>query len=73
MEKIEKYIERFFSKTKRNKNYEMKFSELEQGINEAIAVVDTNGAFKIVATFFNYGYAKGYRAAMAEMKKGGAV
>lgn len=42
-------------------------------MKEVFAVYDANGAFKVVATLFDFGYAKGYRAAMAEMKKGGAA
>ncbi|MBD5553940.1 MAG: hypothetical protein HDQ95_00955 [Roseburia sp.] len=72
MEKIRKYVERFFSTTKKNSQYGMSFKEMESGMNEVFRVMDANGAFAIITTFFNFGYAKGYLAAMAEMKKGGA-
>ena len=73
MESIKKYVDRFFSKTKKNDKYRMTFSDIEHGMKEVFSVTDTNGAFKVVTTFFDFGYAKGYRAAMAEMKKGGAT
>ena len=70
MESIKKYVERFFKSTKKNSEYGMSFSELESGMNEVVCAVDANGAFSIITTIFNFGYAKGYRAALAEMKKG---
>ena len=73
MDKIKKYVERFFSSTKKDSEYGMSFSELESGMSEVICAIDANGAFSIINTIFNFGYAKGYRAALAEMKKGGAV
>lgn len=73
MEKIKKYVERFFKSTKKNAEYGMSFSELESGMKEVICATDVNGAFSIINTLFNFGYAKGYRAALAEMKKGGAA
>ncbi len=72
MESIRKYVERFFSKTKKNSEYGMSFSEMEHGMEEVFSASDYNGAFKVITTLFDFGYAKGYRAAMAEMKKGGA-
>lgn len=68
MDKIKKYIESFFKNNKKNVCYDMNLREiflLEEYANE-----NKKAAF---STTFNYGYAKGYRAAMAEMKKGGAV
>ena len=50
----------------------MSFSEMEHGMEEVFSASDYNGAFKVITTLFDFGYAKGYRAAMAEMKKGGA-
>ncbi|WP_300714661.1 hypothetical protein [uncultured Acetatifactor sp.] len=73
MDKIKKYVERFFSSTKKKSGYGMSFSEMEHGVEEVLRTSDANGAFKVITTFFNFGYAKGYRAAMAEMKKGGAA
>ncbi len=72
MEKIKKYVERFFQNQGKNSRYEMSFDEIEQGMEEIFCIKDANGAFYIITTFFNFGYAKGYRAAMAKMKKGGA-
>lgn len=72
MEKIRKYVDRFFAKTNKRKGYDLSFDEMEQGMKEVFSVRDANGAFKIVTTLFNFGYAKGYRAALAEMKKGSA-
>lgn len=71
MESIRKYVERFFAKTKKGKGYSLSFDEMEQSMKEVFTVADANGSFKIVTTLFDFGYAKGYRAAMAEMKKGG--
>lgn len=68
MESIKKYVERFFNSHKKNARYDMNLHEiflLEEFANE-----NSNDAF---ATAFEYGYAKGYRAAMAEIKKGGAA
>lgn len=69
MESIKKYVERFFKSTKKNSEYGMSFSELKCGMNEVICAIDANGAFSIISTFFDFGYAKGYRAALSEMKK----
>lgn len=73
MDKIKKYVERFFSSTKKNPEYGMSFSEMEHGMVEVYSVADANGAFNVITTFFSFGYAKGYRAAMAEIRKGGVV
>ena len=73
MEKIKKYVERFFKGKKQDINYEMSFNESKAGINAVISSADANSAFDVITTFFNFSYAKGYRAAMAEMKKGGAA
>ena len=51
----------------------MSFDEMEQSMKEVFAAHDANGAFKVVATLFDFGYAKGYRAALAEMKKSSNV
>lgn len=73
MESIKKYVDRFFSKTKKNSKYGMSFSEMEHGMEEVFSATGANGAFKIITTLFDFGYAKGYRAAIAEMKKGGMI
>ncbi len=73
MQKIRDYIDRFFRKTKKNQNYTMKIDELFVFMNEIIDSKDSNGALHAVNLLFNFGYVKGYRAALAEMKKGGNV
>ncbi len=73
MDKIKNYIDRFFSKTRKNQNYTMRSDELFVFMNEIMGSREPNGAFVAAGTLFDFGYAKGYRAAMAEMKKGGAL
>lgn len=73
MEKIRKYVERFMKSKKQDTHYGLSFNESKAGMNAVISAADANGAFEIIATFFDFGYAKGYRAALAEMKKGGTV
>ncbi len=70
MQKIKNYIDRFFKSKKMDTNYALKTSEMVAFMEE---MTDTNGLFYSIATLFRYGYVKGYRAAKAEMKKGGAV
>lgn len=71
MEKIRDYINRFFSKTRKNQNYTMRSDEMFAFMNEIMDSREPNGAFVAAGTLFDFGYAKGYRAAMAETKKGG--
>lgn len=73
MDKIKKYVERFFSKTRKNQNYTMRSDELFVFVNEIMSSREPNGAFVTAGTLFNFGYAKGYRAAQAEMKKKGGA
>lgn len=73
MEKIKKYVERFFKGKRCNPRYEMKYFEMMDIMNSIISSRDANQSLPIICTLFNYGYAKGYRAALAEMKKGGAA
>lgn len=73
MNKIKSYIDKFFSKTQKNKKYTMKSDEMVIFMNEIANSRDANGAFYAISTLFNFGYVKGYRAAQAEMKKGGAA
>lgn len=73
MQKIKDYIDRFFQKTQKNRNYTMRMDELFVFMKEILESKDANGAFRAVHTLFDYGYVKGYRAAKAEMKKGGAL
>ena len=69
MESIKKYVENVKKRNKMNEHYTMRGAEL-------FAVVDEvkTDTFKTIVSLFEFGYAKGYRAALAEMKqKGGAV
>ncbi len=69
MESIRKYVANFLKKHERNRRLTMKFSELMSAVDMA-----KNGKpAEAISDVFSYGYAKGYRAAMAEMKKGGEV
>ena len=68
MQKIKKYVENFFKKNSGNARYQMRSDEMESCRSAMIC-----NPFDTINTLFCYGYAKGYRAALAEMKKGGAV
>lgn len=68
MQKIKKYVENFFKTNKENTRYGMYVDEMM--VCEDAMKIDP---FDTIITLFNYGYAKGYRAALAEMKKRGAV
>ena len=68
MEKIEKYIKKFFMKHEKNVRYDIRSNEMV-----LLSELMQKDRFRAISDIFNYGYAKGYRAAMAEMKKGGAV
>ncbi len=70
MDKIKGYIERFFKGKGMNDDYDMLVSEWKTLVTEARQQAKTAD---IIDVTFNFGYAKGYRAALAEMKKGGAV
>lgn len=65
MEKMKKYIENFLKRKKMNDRYCICTDELFS-IKKALK----HDMFNAIATTFEYGYVKGYRAAMAEMKKG---
>lgn len=67
MEKIKSYIDRFFKKTEMQNNYDMGRKEWR-----ALSENARSNPADATGTAFLYGYAKGHRAAMAEMKKGGA-
>ena len=64
MEKIKKYIENFLKHNTMNIRYGMYYNEIVSCIN---ALEESQPS--TICTIFDYGYAKGYRAAMAEMKK----
>lgn len=73
MDKIKKYVDRFFSKTTKNRHYIMKSDEMFAFMDEITNAGDANDAFRTVCTLFNFGYVKGYRAAQAEIRKGGGA
>ena len=68
MKKIKKYVENFFKANSGNTRYQIHTSEMEACKNSIM-----HNPFDTINTLFYYGYAKGYRAAVSEMKKGGAV
>lgn len=71
MQKIKDYIDRFFKHKEINNDYDMIVSEWKTLVSEARQPGKTTD---VICTTFNFGYAKGYKAALAEMKrKGGAV
>ena len=61
MEKIKKYVEKFFKGGKCNPHYGMKYNEMTDVMNKIISSGDANSSLPIICTLFNYGYAKGYR------------
>lgn len=63
IEKIRRYIER--TKMSRADNYCLVYGEAVELLHTA---ADTNSMFEIIALAFNYGKAKGYRAAKAERR-----
>lgn len=69
MQKIKDYVDRFFKSKKMDTNYALRTPEMIAFIDE-MQWTDANRLFYTIATLFRYGYAKGYRAAVAEMKKG---
>lgn len=70
MQKIKDYIDRFFKSKKMDINYSLRIPDTIALIDE-IHWADTNRLIDAITTLFKYGYVKGYRAAKAEMKKGG--
>lgn len=64
IEKMQRYIKR--TPMKEVDNYCLVYSEAVELLNKAI---DTNSLFEVIALAFDYGKAKGYRAAKAQ--KGG--
>jgi len=65
MKKIKKYVDRFIATVKVNDKYDMGSSEWRTLSEKAME----GGAVDAVRLSFRYGYAKGYRAAMAEQKQ----
>lgn len=68
MEKIERYIDRFFKKTEIRNGYDMHQEEWHALYERA-----KEDRAEATGKAFLFGYAKGYRAAMAEMKKRGGM
>ena len=62
IEKMERYIER--TKLDKNDRFCLGWPEVMEMVSEALQTNDT--AFRIITLAFNYGKAKGYRAAKAE-------
>lgn len=61
-ERIERYIERTIIPSDVSNLYDMRFDEWQ-------ALVHCNQSFNAIALAFEYGKAKGYRAAKAERKR----
>lgn len=68
MDKIKKYVERFFKSEEKNRNYSLSTEDMIEFFKE-IQSADGNGLFHAILTIFNYGYVKGYRSCKAEQKK----
>ena len=63
IEKMKRYIER--TPMKKADNYCLVYGEAVELLH---AATDTNGMFEIIALAFDYGKAKGYRAAKAKVR-----
>lgn len=72
MEKIRKYVDKFFKGTKRNIRYMISLEECKAFVHAIKNKDEFDGIF-VVSDAFDFGYAKGYRVAMAEIKKGGVA
>lgn len=68
MDKIKRYVEDFLKTAKVKEEDQLHTNELD-ACKKAMAV----DPFRTLCTLFNYGYVKGYRAAVAEMKKEGGA
>lgn len=68
MEKIRKYVNNFFKKHEENIRFTISTKELMS----AAHLAQSGQAAQAISDIFSFGYAKGYRACQAEMKKGGA-
>ena len=72
MNEIRRYVEEFFASTRATGDCKLKGSQItsffiEMGDFDARKMVDG------LTSIFEYGYAKGYRAAMNEVQKGGKL
>lgn len=68
MDKIKRYVENFHKTTKIKEEDQLHTNERD-ACKKAMEV----DPFRTICTLFNYGYVKGCRAAMAEMKKEGGT
>ncbi len=66
MKAIESYVEKFFRTHKMSTYYTIRLYEVFACIQAVKEVPE-----QTIDTIFSYGYAKGYRAAMAQIKKEG--
>lgn len=67
MDTINRYVANFMKNHKENIRFSMTLSELF----DAVHLAEAGKPAQAISDTFSYGYAKGYRAAMAEMKKKG--
>ncbi len=65
MEKIKRYVDRFIKKVTVNDRYDVSALELKTLAQGA----SSGDVLNTISITFNFGYIKGYKAAMAEMKK----
>lgn len=65
MEKIRKYIDNFFKKHEENIRFTMSSREMI----DAAKYANSGNVLQAISDIFSFGYAKGYRAALSEMKK----
>lgn len=68
MEKIAKYVERFMKNHNKNERYDLYTRDVSE-IRKAVI----EKPFETICLTFDYGFAKGYRSALAEMKEKGGV
>lgn len=68
MDKIKKYVERFMKAHNRNERYGLYVKDIVR-----IKNVVLEKPFETICLTFDYGFAKGYRSALAEMKEKGGV
>lgn len=68
MDKIKRYVENLL-KTHKMKEEDQLYTNEMDACKNAMSV----DPFRTICTLFNYGYAKGYRAAVADMEKEGGT
>lgn len=72
MEEIRKYVEEFFATTRATGDCKLKGSQITSFFIE-MGDFDAGKMIEGINYIFEYGYAKGYRAAMDETQKGGKL